>query len=399
MAAMATFAILVIAGLAIDLGRFFVVRAQLSKAVDGSALAGARVLPKGKGQARTAAYECAQMNFSAGFLNTKGHKFRVRIPSIANIGRVAVKGEAQLPMTFMRLVGLNQVTVPAYAEAERRPISIGLVLDNSFSMDPSFAGTDAIAFLREAAEDFVWFFDDNVDQMSLTLFSSGTEVHFRLGHYFQTPVVAKIGGMSAIANTNLSDAFLSAHSELRGDTSPGAFRAVVFFTDGRPTALRDNFSVNGVPVTAVITGDQNPTGGVRSQLYYPDRLHEAITGVRYTAGQFPDGSPRNATNLQNLANSRLLMAANQARSEGIAVYTIGLGNPSHAQWWKQPDADLLIEMANIPVGIDPLTGDAIDNLSFDPNQPRGGFYFAPDAASLNIVFEQVAREIVLRLIN
>lgn len=66
MTAAATLAILVVAGLAIDLGRFFVVRAQLSKAVDGAALAGARVLPAGETQAGVAAEEYAHMNFAPG---------------------------------------------------------------------------------------------------------------------------------------------------------------------------------------------------------------------------------------------------------------------------------------------------------------------------------------------
>jgi hypothetical protein len=39
----------------------------------------------------------------------------------------------------------------------------------------------------------------------------------------------------------------------------------------------------------------------------------------------------------------------------------------------------------------------VANPSYDPNQPEGGFYFAPDADQLDAVFEQVAREIVLRL--
>ncbi len=56
-----------------------------------------------------------------------------------------------------------------------------------------------------------------------------------------------------------------------------------------------------------------------------------------------------------------------------------------------------MEIANVRDGVDPVTDEFLVNPSYNPDQPEGGFYFAPDADQLDEVFEQVAREIVLRL--
>ncbi len=103
-------------------------------------------------------------------------------------------------------------------------------------------------------------------------------------------------------------------------SSAKASQAIVFFTDGRPTALRGLFPIGSTDVDGVIGGDQDPSGGVNSQLYEPNRLNRKMDGVRYTSNTFPDGSPMTAANLQRLVNETLLLAASRAREEGIVVY-------------------------------------------------------------------------------
>ncbi len=43
--------------------------------------------------------------------------------------------------------------------------------------------------------------------------------------------------------TNLSDGLIAGRKELENDHDPTTYRALVFFTDGRPTALRGVFTV------------------------------------------------------------------------------------------------------------------------------------------------------------
>jgi hypothetical protein len=233
--------------------------------------------------------------------------------------------------------------------------------------------------------------------MALVLFSTGTVTRRDLRHNFTSPMRAAINQMDAVANTNLSDGLIAGHAELQSDPSSGSVQALVFFTDGRPTALRDVFPVNGNDIDAVITCSQDPAGNVSDQLYRPDDLDRRIQGALYTPNQFPDGSPRTVLNLQNLANTDLLNAAAQARADRIPIFVIALGNPNANEAWVTPDCQLLIQVANVREGIDPATGSIIQNPSYDPSQPKGGFYFAPDATELGAIFDQVAREIVLRL--
>jgi Flp pilus assembly protein TadG len=395
--AVALLAAIAVAGLAVDAGRYFVVRAQLAKAVDGGALAGARVLPTGQESAETAALEVAEMNFAPGFMNTTSHAFVATFDPDPSRARVAVRGNAELPTTLLRVVGIRTSTVTAFAEAERRPLSVAFVLDNSFSLDPSFAGVDAIGYLRDASETFVSYFDDTMDRMSLSLFSTGTVLPFALAHDFRAPMTASVRAMEAISHTNLADGLASGHRQLAADPDPSAFRALVFFTDGRPTAIRGRFPSTAGILDAVLIGDQEPGGSVDRDLYEADRLHARIPGATFTGTQLPDGSPVTVPDLQALASRDVRAAAAAARSGGITVYTIGLGNPHNPQAWKQPDAALLLEMANVPFGTDPQTGNTLVNAAYDRTQPEGGFYFVPDATELEAVFERVAQEIVLRL--
>ncbi len=400
MAAFALFALLAVLGLAIDLGRLVVVKAQLSKAVDAAALSGARILPTGRSKAQAAAYEYGEMNFEGGFMGTTTHGFSVSFSPDPAQPRVHVDGTTDMPTTFLRLVGIRNVTVRATAEAERRPLSIAIVLDNTESLGEPYNGIDAIGYLRGAAENFVGYFDDNMDKMSLVLFSTGTELRYPLGHDFTSPMKHTIRKMEALAFTNLSDGFIAGKHQLENDWDPAAFRALVFFTDGRPTALRGIFPIGGTTYDAVIKGNQDPSskGVVDPSLYSYDRLSQALyPAVRYTVSTFPNGMEKTTANLQSLAGQNLRQAASAARSNGIAVFTIGLGNPRVTETWKQPDARLLIEIANVREAYDPVRDELVTNPSYDPDQPEGGFYFAPDADELDTVFEQVAREIVLRL--
>ena len=400
MAAFALFALLAVLGLAVDLGRFVVVKAQLSKAVDAAALSGARVLPTGRPNARAAAIEYGEMNFENEFLGTTSHGFSVSFSNDRSEALVHVSGDTELPTTFLRLVGIREVTVRASADAVRRPLSIAMVLDNTESLGKKFNGIDAIGYLRDAAGSFVGYFDDDMDKMGLVLFSTGTEVRFPLSHGFSGAMTGTIHGMKDWSFTNLSDGFIAGRAELEKDHDPTSYRALVFFTDGRPTALRGAFPVGGATYDAVITGNQDPSpaGAVHPDLYLFDRLSHGLTPpVKYTASAFPNGMPKTTANLQYQATQNLRRAAAVAREQGIAVFAIGLGNPRVAETWKQPDARLLMEIANVREAFDPIAETYVANPNFNGDQPEGGFYFAPDADQLDEVFEQVAREIVLRL--
>ncbi|MFH1680019.1 MAG: VWA domain-containing protein [Candidatus Eisenbacteria bacterium] len=384
-----------IAGLALDLGRMYAVRARLASAVDGGALAGARVLPRGEVFAENTAMNFAGMNFAPGFMGTSGHSFSVSfIPNPAE-PRIQVQGNAVMPTTLMRLVGISQVNVSAEAEATRRPLRLPLVLDTSLSMSRG----NAIAALRSGAIQFVDFFDDTMDMMALVRFASGRLTLFHLGYHFKTPMITAISGFTALGNTTAGHALNAARDELAGEANPTAFRAIIFFTDGRPTSFRDIFTIDGNPLDAVIGGYQNPNdhGGDPPEkgLQDPYRIHEWL-GIP-NPDFLPDGREANNWNILDAAREQTRVAAESARESGIAIFVIALGSPGEDEW-HQPDVPLLVELANVPYADDPLhPGETIVNENYDPDEPQGAFFFTPDANELENVFHRLAREIAVRL--
>jgi len=410
MAAFLMIVLIAFAGLAIDLGRMFVVRAQLVKAVDGGALAGARVLPMGQDSAEDAAVKFAEMNFAQGFMGAEAAAFSAEYSVAPDAVRIEVVGTAVMPMTLMRIVGVEQAVIDAVAEAQRRPLELALVLDTSGSLDPSFTGgVDAIGYLRSAATQFVNFFDETMDMMTLVRFNSGRIVPFPLNTGFKQPITANIATFNAFGGTNAASALDAGHDEIRNPVRPAAFRALVFFTDGRPTALRELFNISGQDVDGVIGGYQDPTRRPYPPPYLYDpfkviatrevhlRLRRPGGGWYPSPSYLPDGTPASTANIMQKAWQRTLDAGSQARDDGITIFTIGLGNPA-AGPVAQPDPELLVAIANVQSAPDPLRpGQTIVNQYYDPSQPKGGFYFAPDATGLEELFRRVGQEITVRL--
>lgn len=386
---------LAVAGLALDLGRMYAVRARLANAVDGGALAGARVLPRGEDFAENTALNFAGMNFVSGYMGTSGHSFSVAFIPNSIESRIEVRGRAVMPTTLMRLVGISQVSVSVEAEATRRPLRIPLVLDTSASM----AHGNAIAALRAGATQFIDFFDDSMDMMALVRFASGRVTLFPLGYHFKAPMTTAISGFTPSGSTSAGHALNAAKDELASEGTTTAFRVIVFFTDGRPTSFRDIFMIQGNSVDAVIGGYPNPS--VRGGSPPPQGLQDPYQVFHWIGipnpDTLPDGQEANNWNILDAAREQTRAAAKSARQDGIAIFAIGLGSPGASEWY-QPDLPLLVELANLPFADDPLhPGGTIVNASYDPNEPQGAFFFAPDAAVLETVFHQVAREISVRL--
>lgn len=118
-------------GMAVDLGRAYMVKLRLTQAVDAGGLALA------------AAYDTDQnlqtvleTIFAANYPGTK--LGTTSTPSYSISGEViTVSANAVVPMTFMKLVGVNSVTVDATSKITRKQstLEVALVLDNTGSMN------------------------------------------------------------------------------------------------------------------------------------------------------------------------------------------------------------------------------------------------------------------------
>ena len=158
----------------VDGGRAYVVKAQLTKGVDGAALAAARML--NSGNPRAEAEGIFKANFPYGAMGTTGDPttasdfFSLTTDEPNGLNIVQIRASAVMPTTFMRLANIPDVTVGAFAETTRRMVDLCLVLDTSGSLGWRWP------FVRDAAMAFVRAFDETFDRLCFVKYSSGAEV-------------------------------------------------------------------------------------------------------------------------------------------------------------------------------------------------------------------------------
>src|SRR5579864_5026686 len=168
--------LLLFTGLALDGGRGYVVKAQLSKAVDGAALGAARNL--NSGDPRGEAARIFNANFPAGYMGTTTvtdptadpNFFSLVTDAASGVNIITVTASAIMPTTFMKLGNLNQVTVSSSGQATRRMVDLSLILDVSSSIGSKWPT------VRDAARTFIGAFDPAHDRLSLLTFSNGAAV-------------------------------------------------------------------------------------------------------------------------------------------------------------------------------------------------------------------------------
>lgn len=361
-----------IAGLALDSGRAYVARAELSRAVDAAALGGAAALRQSQADAeqriialaRANGVDPALLNYSFG-VNAEGEN------------TVSVSASEVVPTTFMRVLGRDRVGVVAAAEATVPPLDLVLVLDQSGSIAREGAWDD----LQNAAKDFIDNFSESIDQVGLVSFQVRAGQHVPLSQPFRANIRAAIDNMTSVGDTNTGEGLRVGKETLdNGPTRNRSVRVVVFFTDGRPTAFRG--MVNGEDRAVAVS--TRITGKVRGYFDDPDTLPlDALAradGCSWVSSCF--GMTEDTVRTLGRANGR--QQADRIRSDDIYLFTIGLGNPNNPDPILTPDMDYLRELAN-------------EDGVTDPSQPKGSAYFAPTAADLDDVFQAVAQDILVRL--
>ena len=261
-----------VTGLAVDSGRAYVVKAQLTKAVDGAALAAARNL--NTGNPRNEAAKIFSANFPAGYFGTTSVTptsdasfFTSTVVPSSGVNIVTVTATAVLPTTFMRLGGFNEVNVSSTGEAQRRLVDLSLVLDVSGSIGAQWGA------VRDAARTFVNSFDQTQDRLSLIFFGDNAKVVDAMpsGRGFnKTGMMADIPNGLPGGSTQMVEGLYRGWDEVRSVpiASRSGLRVIVLFTDG---------ASNSVP------GDWEGTGFARGLRTY-DFPHIASE----TAGQTHD---------------------------------------------------------------------------------------------------------------
>jgi len=242
--------------LAVDVGRWYTVRAELSKAVDAGAFAGAKNISNrhldeyysapNEGHLRFAE-DIAHQNFFSGYLMTtdKPTFTATELPE----HRIQVEGSVKSPPNLTSLFAADLIPTASSGIAKKNEVEIMLVLDRSGSMGRP---NSKIADLKTAARSFVDYFKDtqDKDKMGLISFATTARVDVNLGNNYVSTMNTLINNMDAKGATNAEDALIrsigtggfSDQTGVPGDKRVQQF--AIFFSDGMPTALRDLFKYN-----------------------------------------------------------------------------------------------------------------------------------------------------------
>jgi Mg-chelatase subunit ChlD len=408
------FVLLGFCALGMEAGRWYMVRAELSKSVDAGALVAAKNISNPFVAPRTLAEEFATANFPAGYLGTPSSGAG-RVSFTATVignDKVQVDGTVSANAILARLFDAGLIPTASTGVAQKKEVEIMLVLDRSTSM----SGTP-MTNLKSAARTFVDFFagTQDKDKMGLVSFSTAATFNQRMGTMYVNTIKAAITAMSANGYTNAEDAIDQADSVGMGFTDqtgiPGDQRVqqfLIFFSDGQPTAFRGQFKYRGTNYDAVTIGSPSGTQGC-DPTNFPDpgNLYDRLTGATLTPTVRPTGDgttaqircttrgslqyttrwyifdtmpvagyaatatcipTRNlAAQFCYIANQLALNHATDLKAKNVLIYTIGLG-----------DVD-----------------EAFMRALASPNL----YYHAPTSAELQAIFQQVAQEIKLRLVQ
>src|SRR5690606_15062853 len=269
-------------GLTSDSGRAYGVKARLNAAVDAAAIAGARALATGVddatrlANAQAAAMRFYNLNYPDGYLgSTRGAPSTTAVHESTGHWRITVSGNADMPTTFMRVLGPTGTGVAAIGEAIRRDLDVMLVMDTSGSLSSS----DLATLKTAAVNDFINKFSAGAggDRVGLVSFSSGAVIDSPINKnttrgFSRTQVNNAINALSRGGATASAEGMRKAVSELDGvpAATRSSLRVVLFFSDGAPNVVNGAFPrSNGSPNP--ITGNlYSETSGSGNNANYPD---------------------------------------------------------------------------------------------------------------------------------
>lgn len=438
-------------GLAIDSGRAYGVKARLNAAVDAAAIAAARAVATGVddatriAQAQAAAVRFFNLNYPAGFFgSTPAGPTTSAVHDSSGYWRINVSASAQMPTTFMRVLGQLQTDVSAAGEAIRRDLDVMLVMDTSGSLAPPISSSSTFPTLKNAAiNDFVNKFSAGAggDRVGLVSFASGAVIDVPINKtsargFTRATVNSAINALSAQGATASAEGMRKGFSEL--EAVPAALRSslrvILLFSDGAPNIVNGSFPRSSGTPNPIVGNLYSETTGQGNDPSYPNSPYKMfredrrnisygsnsdndgytvnnITGLPTTgSGSVPlasyaghpwprtlSGTPYTDTrcNVNRAARNMVENIANTARGQEVRIYAIGLGDalddlePSFSGGncgytsARERGSVILKRLAN-----------TADSDTRNTAQPQGLYCWAQDASALGRCFSSIASEIL-----
>ena len=170
-----------VAGLALDAGRAYGVRAKLYAAVDAASLGAAKAIADGQGAATIAAQKFFDANIPQGYIDSSPQLTSISFSTnAAGDVTIDVQADANLPTTFLQVIGKNDLDVGTRAQTVRRAVDLSFVVDNTTSLRFGSIG-DVTQDVVDRSKDFVGRFQENFDRVALVKYAFGAEVPVVMG--------------------------------------------------------------------------------------------------------------------------------------------------------------------------------------------------------------------------
>src|ERR1039458_195045 len=420
-------------GLGLDLGFAYITKAQLSKAFDASSLAAvSNYSGADAANGSPIAIGIANNTFWANY-GTNGVSGRATTGRVTPVGTFTTDAATGV-LTYSNTASTTihtyflgvipqwkTLTVGDTAVATRAPVVMTLVLDRTGSMLPSIgtgicvSGTGGGTYLPGAVKQFINIFDEGLDRAALVSFavSSANDVPMTASKgLFKNNIISTVAGFTWAGGTcSISGLTNALNIQDSISVASNVVKAVVFFTDGRANMTEGVFSkvpYNFGGIDAV--QPSCPPFPDPGALFYLTNTAENAqnnsvcnnngncggvpacnrgTGLSITNSTFINANGVEhyfcASWITEDATNRCVLIANQMRASGNYVYAVGLTASVNA--FAPPTIETLQQIANDP-----------ESSTFDPTLPVGAAFLS-HGEDLSEVFQQVAADIILRLVQ
>jgi hypothetical protein len=293
----ATLVMVPMVGLAIDISVLYNVKSRLQEACDAGAIGAGNLVqrstdvtdPTTNTSLKASVLRYFNANFSPAPWSASQMSYNSAITQDATtkVRTIYVGAKYQVPMLFMRVLGINTSQVAAEAIAKLRFINLVVVVDRSGSVNRTSTGGTSNSTLIESnlitfiGDSTTSVFKDGRDVVGLVSFGGAYNVDFTPQTNFQTasPNISTAINNLRFGNnaTNTGEGLYQAWYQLAQLNQNGALNAVVLITDGRPSAFTASFAVN--TSTSSCTDRSNKQGVITAVVGLPFPPASSVTKI------------------------------------------------------------------------------------------------------------------------
>jgi len=263
-----TLTLIPVVGLAIDFSILYNVKGRLQAACDAAAVGAGSLVQRSTDVTDPTTIAAIQASilryFNANFRPAPWRSSQASYSSTVTqdtnkVRTITVTATYNVPMEFMRVLGINNSQVGAQAIAKIRFVNMIVVVDRSGSVsrtggvggvpNPTIIKNDLNQFVANSSSSI---FVDGRDVVGLTSFGGNYNVDYGAQTHFQT-ATPNIG--TAVNNlffdtsnsTNTGEGLYKAWYQITQLNQPGSLNVILLMTDGRPSAFTADFNASSAP--------------------------------------------------------------------------------------------------------------------------------------------------------